>query len=137
MTIYYIDDSLEDYTLLTSAFRNQGYNVKVVHFTEHIEFQSAVMRDASDIDLIISDMKMPKVSGLDILNWYNEYRHLIQVPFAILSGGKDHSEILRTLENAVYFFKPTSFEGYKDLVHQLVNSYGPLTCPTDPMELIR
>jgi two-component system, NtrC family, nitrogen regulation response regulator GlnG len=133
MVIYYLDDCKDDYYLLKKAFQMRGHNVDLRYFSDPTKFKAEILKNRSAIDLILTDMNMPGENGLDIIDWYcDEY---LQIPIAILSGGRDQTEVPRLLRAGVYLFKPFLLDHYKQLADDLVNSYGPLTCPSDPMEL--
>lgn len=53
--------------------------------------------DVEPIDLIISDMNMPKMNGIELVAAVREERHL-DVPFILLTARCDQVELGRTLQ---------------------------------------
>ena len=70
-----IDDEKDAVDSLSSWFEDKGYNIKTAYSgTEGIEL---VMN--FDPDVVITDIKMPDMSGLEVLSAIKEYDEMIQV----------------------------------------------------------
>jgi two-component system, response regulator len=68
-------------------------------------------------DLILSDLKMPRVDGLEALKIIKETSRLKNIPFIIFSTS-DHADDIRIayeLGAAKYITKPTHYTGYMEL----------------------
>lgn len=85
-------------------------------FSEH--YQPMVFGDAQEAydwllagnkaQMIIADLKMPKISGLEFLKMIKENAALQQIPFLILSGEEGSKERIACLEAGAsdYIVKP-------------------------------
>ena len=62
-TILVVDDSDIIRELLTAQLENEGYNVKTAENGE----QAIKLIDESSFDLILLDIEMPNISGIDVL----------------------------------------------------------------------
>src|SRR5437868_6524399 len=62
--------------------------------------------------LIILDLKMPRKSGLEVLQWLNENRDLAVVPTIVLSASSLEEDARRAyhLGANTYFVKPSTFD---------------------------
>ncbi len=72
--------------------------------------------------LIVLDLKLPKRSGLEVLQWLRNELRLKDIPVIILTSSTEPSDIARAHELGVaaYHVKPVDF---KDLC-ELVKSFG-------------
>ncbi len=70
--------------------------------------------------LIILDLKMPKVSGLDVIEYVKKQPLIKRIPIIVLTSSKDTSDINSAYDLGVnsYLVKPVKFE---DLVNIMVN----------------
>jgi|SRR5581483_7167116 len=72
-------------------------------------------------DLILLDLKMPKVDGFEVMEWKNRHPELSRLPVIVWSS----SELPRDKERAYalgalqYLLKPGSMEDFADIAHDL------------------
>lgn len=72
-------------------------------------------------DLILLDLNLPKVNGLEILEKIKVKPSLKRIPVVILTSSKDESDRARSYDSGVnsYLVKPVSFEGFLEVVKEL------------------
>jgi CheY-like chemotaxis protein len=71
--------------------------------------------------LLILDLKMPKIDGLQVLHWVRKQKEFSRLPVVMLSGSglqKDIVEAYRLGANS-YFTKPTDFKKFQHLLDVL------------------
>ena len=76
---------------------------------EAIDFlQATVADDATEIDLVLLDMRMPNLSGLDVLNWIREHSTLQYTRVVLLTAAAGSSEKVEALSAGAddYITKP-------------------------------
>ncbi len=119
-----LDDEEDMATALKEAVRRCGFQVEV--FSNPADALSTV--NLSEYSLIVTDMKMPKMSGLEFLTHIRKKG--LFVPVIVITG-------FGTVENAVeamklgatdYIMKPVSLDALKATIARVV--------PTDEQELI-
>jgi two-component system, response regulator len=73
-------------------------------------------------DLILLDLRLPKVDGLDVLGQLKEAPSLRSIPVVILSTSKspDHFAEACARHANSYVVKPTDFEAFRKLMCELV-----------------
>lgn len=78
--------------------------------------------DAPSPDLVLADLRLPKLSGLDLLERLKLDPALRRIPFVLFSTSSQESEVSRAydLGAAGYYVKPMAFEDYSDTVEQIV-----------------
>jgi CheY-like chemotaxis protein len=71
--------------------------------------------------VIITDLKMPRVTGLELLQWLSSHRHCHVIPTILLSSSAMSQDIASAykLGASTYFQKPTTFEGLVKLMTHL------------------
>jgi CheY-like chemotaxis protein len=71
--------------------------------------------------LVVLDLKMPRMSGFDVLTWLMTQSEFKKLPVVVLSSSADESDIKksRQLGAREYFVKPHSFDKLIDIVHQI------------------
>ncbi len=71
--------------------------------------------------LIILDLSLPKVSGLDFLRALRANERTKYVPVVVLSSSKEHVDIQRAFAFGCnsYLYKPIVYEEFRDLMLQI------------------
>jgi CheY-like chemotaxis protein len=83
-------------------------------------------------DLIVLDLKMPKLSGLQVLKWLHEGGDCSRIPTIMLSGSsldRDVEEAYRLGVNT-FFTKPAGLENLRDLMRRVVEYWSASQRPT-------
>ena len=123
------EDNPDDALLLRKALERAGINsrIKIVGDGEemllYLEGRGAYAnRGANPLPaLIMLDLKMPRKSGLEVLEWLAEHDEFAVVPTVVLSSSNLEKDIRTAyhLGANTYFVKPTTLE-------QLVETMGML-----------
>jgi two-component system response regulator len=73
------------------------------------------------IDLIILDLNLPKVHGMDVLKFLKNHPTYSSIPIIIFSTRPDSKTISEVYKNGANSFitKPTSFKEFKENINQL------------------
>jgi CheY-like chemotaxis protein len=77
-------------------------------------------------DLVVLDLKMPQVNGLEVLRWVRKHAYWGQLPVVMLSGSSlaaDIEEAYRLGANS-YFIKPMRVDALADLLRALVRYWS-------------
>lgn len=71
--------------------------------------------------LIILDLKLPKIGGIDVLREIKSNEKLKLIPVVILTSSKEESDIIKSYSLGVnaYVVKPVEFDGFVNAVRQL------------------
>jgi chemotaxis family two-component system sensor histidine kinase/response regulator PixL len=100
-----VEDSDTERRLLTLTLERQGY--RVVQAADGLEALTQ-LRQRSDIDLVISDIEMPRMTGLEFLNARRQHPNAAQVPVILLTScsGTQYKQVALSLGAADYMLKP-------------------------------
>lgn len=71
--------------------------------------------------LVLLDLNLPDMSGLDVLRQVKNNPHLRRVPIVVLTTTDDAQEIARCYDQGASFYitKPVSYEGFANAIRQL------------------
>ena len=105
-TLLVIDDEINIREGLAADFEMDGYDVKIAaNGDEGLEFLSK-----GDIDLVITDLRMPGTSGEDVLKKVT--REMPGIPVIVLTGHGSIDAAVSAMQNGAYDFltKPLNLE---------------------------
>ncbi len=88
---------------------------------EAIEYLERVHAGAPAPVLLVLDLSLPDLSGLEVLTWVRERSELDGVAVVMLSGSGDDEDIERAYEIGIdaYLVKPAGIHGLPDVVRGL------------------
>lgn len=78
-------------------------------------------RDTGTPVLVMLDLKMPKVDGLEVLRTIKADPTLKQIPVVVLTSSREQRDVIQSYKLGVnaYVVKPVEFEKFVDAVKQL------------------
>jgi two-component system response regulator len=120
MEILLVDDDPDDVTLALRALDRQhlANRVKVVHDGEEA---LAYLRDMARPRLVLLDLKLPKVTGLEVLAEVRKDERLKTLPVVILTSSREEPDVARAyaLGANSYIVKPVDFEQFLRAVSEV------------------
>jgi DNA-binding response OmpR family regulator len=127
--ILVVEDDPNDALLLRRAFRKagiSGFDLVLPDGQEAIDYLGGLggYRDRAAFPLpshLILDLKLPRVTGLEVLLWIRESADHQQLPVAILSSSGESSDQVRARELGVdaYFVKPNRSADLQAIVQEI------------------
>ncbi|MCE6989729.1 response regulator [Dyadobacter sp. CY323] len=141
-TIFIADDDEDDRMFIREALQAVMVNVRIVECADAVELLDNVTDPeyADGPKLILLDMNMPKIHGLETVSMIRADKEISHIPVVMLSTGS-HSEQIKTAYirgiNA-YITKPVYTQGYIQIAEALntcfLNNY---TFPKELAEIKR
>ena len=139
-TILLADDDENDVFLLKAALSKAGVDISVAHVPNGEEALHYLAGDGVFSDrakypfpcLLITDLKMPKFSGFDLLARAKPILESTHVPAIVLSASGAESDRERSLQLGAqaYYIKPADLRALIALASDLKESWlGPVTQP--------
>ena len=132
-TVLVADDDQNDVFFLRRAFDKAGlpYPVHDVRDgQEAIDYLSGCndFKDRSQFPLpalLLLDLKMPRVSGFDVLRWLETRQELRDLPVVVLSSSNQPSDIekAQALGADDYLVKPTQFDELMELAKKITSRW--------------
>jgi CheY-like chemotaxis protein len=134
LVVLVADDDERDLQVLRLAMTRNGVEAEV-HEVRDGEDAVDYLRGQWDFadrakhpfpDLLVVDLKMQKMGGLEVLEWLQKHPECKRLPTIMLSGSgleKDVEEAYRR-GVATYFAKPTSFKEFQELIKTVVEYWA-------------
>jgi CheY-like chemotaxis protein len=122
--IVMIEDDEGHARLIERNIRRAGVNNQIIPFangTDAIAYLLGREHRKGDPLLILLDLNLPDMSGIEILRRVKETPHLKATPVVVLTTADDAQEIKRCYEFGcnVYVTKPVNYENFANAIRQL------------------
>ncbi|NJN44414.1 MAG: response regulator [Anaerolineae bacterium] len=114
-----IDDDVEIGYIVRLMLKSMGFDA---HSFLHPREAVQMMLDGSTPDLIILDMNMPGVTGLEVLEFIRARENWNHIPIVILSVESADEEVERAIGLGAdgYVFKPMTMDELEEAVEKAV-----------------
>lgn len=79
-------------------------------------------------DLVLLDLKLPRMPGLEVLAWLRKQPGLHRLPVVVLTSSRETSDVNQAYELGAnsYLLKPVTFDGLAKIVSNLDRYWGEL-----------
>ena len=141
LLVLWVEDDPNDVLLLQRAFKKVG--ISPVHICPDGEEAIRYLKGKPPFEdrekfplpnLIVTDIKMPRASGLDLLRWLHDHPRCCVLPVVLFSGSgqdKDVQEAYK-LGASGFFQKPTKLEEAVNVVEKILNYWREAFPPAAP-----
>jgi CheY-like chemotaxis protein len=139
VSIVMVEDDEGHATLIEKNIRRAGVNNQVIPFRDGsaaLDFlfgpDGSGTAHAGNSLLILLDLNLPDMSGVDILAKIKANEHLKRAPVVVLTTTDDQREIQRCYDLGanVYITKPVDYEGFANAIRQLGLFFSVMQVPT-------
>jgi CheY-like chemotaxis protein len=123
------EDQEDDIFLIRRAFEKANVTTPLVVVRdgeEAISYLSGTgsysYRDAHPLPcLVMTDLKMPRLDGFDLLDWMRKQRALKNIPAIVMSGSGEREDKEKALQLGAsdFYVKPSTLEGLIELVREI------------------
>jgi CheY-like chemotaxis protein len=139
VSIVMVEDDEGHATLIERNIRRAGVNNQVIPFRDGTSALEYLLGDdgkgtvhAGSSLLILLDLNLPDMTGVDILAKIKANPHLKRSPVVVLTTTDDQREIQRCYDLGanVYITKPVDYEGFANAIRQLGLFFSVMQVPT-------
>ena len=122
-TILIIDDDLDYCCLLEIAFQEAKVHnpIEVVHdgwsAVDYLQQHGMKNLDGEVLGLILLDLRMPGLSGLEVLRWIRRQPPLVEVPTVVFTGLEAGNELSQACELGATELRTKPFS-YRELIQE-------------------
>ncbi len=125
LKILLAEDDLLDKELAVASLRAMNIQNDIIHFDNGQSVLDYMLdtTNAKDVGLILLDLKMPKLTGIQVLRILKENENTKHVPVVILSSSKESRDVTEcySLGANSYIVKPVDVSAYQDAIKTLGN----------------
>lgn len=119
--ILHVEDNPDDVILMDLAFSRSGVPVRLQVVNDGDEAIAALQHGAapgSGPVCVLLDVKLPRISGLEVLAWIRSQPHLKRLPVILLTSSRQSSDINRAYDLGANSFlvKPPDLDSLTQLV---------------------
>ncbi|MFA6232425.1 MAG: response regulator [Rhodanobacter sp.] len=127
-TILLVEDSIADAEMAMDALADAHLANPVVHVEDGVECLDYLYargawasRTPGNPAVVLLDIKMPRMNGLDVLTRMRQDEHMRRVPVVILSSSREEVDLARSwdLGANAYVIKPVDVDQFFDAVRTL------------------
>ena len=139
--ILFAEDSANDAELTLTALKSGGLANEIVWVRDgalaldYLERREAFEnRDGGNPALVLLDLKMPKVTGLEVLRHIKSNPALKTIPVVVLTSSREEQDLMRSYEIGVnaYVVKPVDFQAFVAAIRELGQFWGLVNEPPAP-----
>ncbi|HWJ89538.1 MAG TPA: response regulator [Flavisolibacter sp.] len=126
--ILIIEDDFDDQELLKEVFEDLNIVNEIKFFESCISVLEYLVTAIAKPFLIISDINLPLMTGLELKARINETECIRKknIPFIFFTTNPGHTVVAEAFEmNAQgYFVKPSTLDGIKEVIRKIVDYWG-------------
>jgi two-component system response regulator len=133
--ILLVEDSPRDAELIRDALETNQLPNEIVHVQDGAEALDYLYRRGQFTDrpdthpgLILLDLKLPKVDGLEVLSRIKADPALKMIPVVMMTSSREEQDLIASYQLGVnaYVVKPLKFQDFVDAVKQVGAFWGTL-----------
>lgn len=138
--ILLVDDNLDDLTLTKRAIRKLYFTEELVIANDGVEALKLIFGDRGDAEcavenlpsLILLDVKMPRLNGLEVLRAMRSVEKTKKVPVVMFSSSNEEQDIIASRELGAnkYIQKPLNFYDFNKVIAQILFCFNLQPKPT-------
>ncbi|MEL6321662.1 MAG: response regulator [Cyanobacteria bacterium J06626_14] len=144
-SVLLVEDDSNDILLIQRAFQKVGtaHLVQIVKDGDAAVEYLAGVGEYSDRDrdplpsLVLLDLKLPRRSGIEILEWMKQQPAIKRIPVVVLTSSKESLDVNRSYDLGVnsYLVKPVSFSALTSMIDAISTYWFRLNeYPSTPLE---
>jgi CheY-like chemotaxis protein len=127
MRILLVEDNPDDVELTLRVFRKYHIINKIIVARDGEEALEILFNSRKGVpegerpDLILLDLKLPKIDGLEVLRQIKGNPRTQPIPVVILTTSKEEADLMKSYKLGVnsYIRKPVNFDNFIEVIRQL------------------
>jgi len=126
LNILLVEDDTIEVMKFNRVMKAMGINHKITEAANGEEALFTLKDREVNTDIIILDLNMPKLNGLEFLNIIKRDEALRYIPTVILTTSNNHQDVAACYKNGIsgYFVKPLKYADYEDNIKKLIGYWS-------------
>lgn len=121
--ILLIEDNPDDAGLTIHALKKHNLAKNLLHLQDGEEALNYLFAETSTAipKVILLDLKMPRVDGMEVLRKLKQDVHLKVIPVVVLTSSKEDKDVLQSYQLGVnaYIVKPVDYEKFVTAIAEI------------------
>lgn len=127
--ILFVEDNRDEAELTIRSLKKHNLTNKLKHIADGPEALDFIFsrgayadrKDSPNPKMILLDLKLPKVGGLEILKQLRENEETKMIPVVILTSSKEEKDVIESYRLGVnsYIVKPVNFDSFSKAISEL------------------
>ena len=125
-TVFVADDDPDDRSFISEAIHEEDTSIEIIEAEDGAELLDIIKQeDVPEPSLIVVDMNMPKMNGLETINAIKADPELSVIPAVMVSTSSDPALSRKAFQLGIadFFVKPYNFQGYREMARKLMFKY--------------
>lgn len=126
LNILLIEDDVIEVMKFNRVLKKLEFNHQIIEATNGEEALDILKKKEIVPDIIILDLNMPKLNGIEFLNILKTDDTLKFIPAIILTTSNNHKDVLECYKIGIagYILKPLKYEEYVDRIAKLLTYWS-------------
>lgn len=105
-----VDDNPHDRELLNEYLSREGYEIETAE--DGVEGFHILERDPSRFDVVLLDRNMPRLGGVELLQWLKANQELRSLPVILQTASDSRTDLLEAMKGGAFYYltKPYDVE---------------------------
>ena len=124
-SILLVEDDQVDAMTVTRALRDIKSTHSLIHKTNGLEALNFFKEKPTQLPgMILLDLNMPKMNGIEFLQWIKADEELKRIPVVVLTTSNDQRDKFESFNLGVagYMLKPVGYNEFLTVMHE-INTY--------------
>ena len=125
--IILVEDNVADMELTKLAFRQLELPLEIIHVYDGYELIDLLgTANLEDVALILLDLNMPKLGGLEVLKIMNKDEELCKLPVIVFSTSSNEADVYACYESGAnaYVNKPIDINEFHKTIEAIAHFWG-------------
>ena len=131
--IIIIEDDIDDQEILVEIFKDLDYKNNLVFFRDGLEALNYLTETETEPFLVLSDINMPKLSGLELREKVhnNEDLRMKSIPYLFFSTSAEQRHVIDAYSRSIqgFFVKPHGYDKLKKVIVKIVEYWQECESP--------
>lgn len=126
LEILFIEDDIIEGMKFNRVLNGLEFNYKVIEATNGEEALKVLSQKKTLPNLILLDLNMPKLNGIEFLRILKGDNVLKQIPTIVFTTSNNRKDILECYKIGIagYIIKPLKYEDYKEIVKKTLDYWS-------------